>query len=35
MGWLERKLAQTGPVEQADATHMVDFALRGLARERN
>ncbi len=35
MGWLERKLAQTAPVEQADTTHMVDFALRGLARERN
>ena len=33
MGWLERKLAQTGPVDQADATHMVDFVMRGLMRD--
>lgn len=32
MGWLERKLADPGPVRRADADHLVAFAMRGLHR---
>ena len=32
MGWVERKLADPATARRADAEHLADFAMRGLAR---
>jgi AcrR family transcriptional regulator len=35
MGWVERQLVDPSPADEADARHLVEFALRGLERDRN
>ena len=32
MGWLQRRLAEQGPVDFEDANHLVEFAMHGLRR---
>lgn len=32
MGWVERRLLDPTPADRADAEHLIDFALHGLAR---
>jgi len=32
MGWVERQLLDPSPADRKDADHLIDFALRGLAR---
>jgi hypothetical protein len=33
MGWVERQLVDPSPADVADAKHLVEFALHGLARD--